>query len=127
MNSEPFQFGDGVDGALIPFESLVNEQQMLNLALKVLAVEPEDETAGKILMIHVLRNFAREGNVPFTDDQVEDACNAILTDYILTGLVKKGLLDVNFDEEATKYSLTDIGEEIAKRLKDEEPEDWDAR
>lgn len=89
---------------------LVNKEQLLNLALKTMvATNNQDETAESIAIWYVL-NYFESKHKPLDEDEVAEKVSALLTEYTLTELTKKGMIEANVNEDGDfVYSVTDKG------------------
>lgn len=81
-------------------------------------VEEYEKTNSDLILKHITMFAIYELNQTgkeFTDDDVANKVNEYMIDNTMNGLVKEGLIDVEFDENGEIiYSLTKDGEKYAK-------------
>lgn len=93
-------------------EALVNEEQLLHMSLYVAAsFQNKDEKneikeiADNVIFSHLI--IKKEGKEEvFTEESLQEEYHLILTDWILTDMVKNGIIDAQLDDDGEfKYSL----------------------
>lgn len=100
---------------------LVNKEQLLHLALEVLNNDDIDdeykEIAASITHWYILNEIIKTQET-FTEEDINDRFNELITGHILDGMVKKGLLEENIpdDNGESTYSLTTEGQHLSKLL-----------
>lgn len=101
----------GFEGREIPIDVLFNEEQLLDFALHYLSYMSENihPVAEQIVVAYILREYQKQGKVEFTEDEVNERFAQLIADHILASLVKKGLVEVSFDENGnTLYDNVDL-------------------
>lgn len=115
---EEFEFTEGKNG--VPLLAIVNREQLLHLALEVINSDCEEEykeiSAG-ITHWYILNDIAKEKD-SFTEDDITDRFNELVTNHILNEMVQKGLLEENIPEEGKEptFKLTEAGIHLSNQL-----------
>lgn len=113
------EFESGKDH--VPLFDLVNKEQLLHMALEVINSddlgEEYKEIAVSITHWYILNQII-ETQETFTEDEINDKFNELITGHILNNMVKKGLIQENIPEdgEESTYSLTIEGQYLSKLL-----------
>lgn len=106
----------------IYLEDVVNEEQILTLALRMLEFDENNDIAEKIVMWYSINTLVDSGIQTFTSDDVSEKYNEIIIGYTLKSMVDDGEIQANFDDDnEIRYSLTDYGKSLSEEeLKEEE-------
>ena len=105
----------------IPLFDLVNKEQLLHLALEVLnndeLSDEYKEISASITHWYILNEIV-ETKETFTEEDINDRFNELITGHILDGMVKKGLLQENIPEDGgeSTYTLTVEGQHLSNLL-----------
>lgn len=109
----------------IRLTSIANEERLLHLALRVFTGDCEEQelldTACDIIHWYILRKYQKEQR-DFTEEDMAQYLNELVSGFILDNLVAKGLLEEEFEisEGESIYKLTYLGKQVAKELKENE-------
>jgi len=101
----------GFEGQDIPIDTLYNEEQLLDFALRYLSIEEGDThiVAEKIVVTYILREYQQQGKESFTEDEVNLRMGQLIAEHVLASLVSKGLVEVNFNENGEPiYNNVDL-------------------
>lgn len=103
---------------MIPLDSLINDEQLLDFALSHICEKNTNEVhevAEKIVTLYIINRWEKEGKTEFTEEEVCDKFSELVADYVLGSLVRKGLVDVDFDDKGELwYNVTDLGQRKIK-------------
>jgi len=99
----------------LPLEDMVNNQQLLQIALDLLSKDPEHEEASGLLVWYILNYEVEDGA---TEEEIMQKYTELIISHSLKSLATKGL--VEYDFESKKYSLTKEGLEIKDLLNENE-------
>lgn len=95
----------------IPLLATVTEEQLLDFCLYHAANTNSDEqhwVAQRIIATYAVNELGKDGKI-FTEEEVYDRCAELITDYALTTLVNKGMLDIDMSGPEIKYTLSEEG------------------
>lgn len=97
---------------------VINREQLLNLALKVIAMcdeDKEDRDAVAIVVWYIIGSFKKRGIEP-TQETVEAQYKELVDAFVMTQLVTKGHVEaVIGDDGNIVYKATEKGLESVKR------------
>lgn len=94
--------------------SILNEELLLDIALYTVTLGEDNihPMAPQIITLYIINNWAKEGKIEFTEDEVVAEYSKLLSSYVLEALSKKGLVDASISEGGVEYSITDRGKDI---------------
>lgn len=97
----------------IPLFAITNREQLLYLALGVIADDGDDDyknIAASIVHWYIINELAQKQDT-FTEDEVTDKFNELVINHILENLIKKGLVEENIPDEdgESTFSITEEG------------------
>lgn len=95
---------------MITVGDLFNQEELLDFALHYMSMCNSDDephpVAEQIIIAYIMMEYKKQ-KVEFTAQDISDRMSELITDYILTGLVNKGLVDVEFKDGETLYTVKD--------------------
>lgn len=107
----------------IYLEDVVNEEQILTLALRMLEFDENNDIAEKIVTWYAINSLVDSGMQTFTADDVSEKYNEIIIGYTLKSMVDDGEIQANFDDDGEiRYTLTELGNQLSLEDKVEEKE-----
>lgn len=90
------KLADSAEAAICAY--IINNRSVDGQLLRDMAVDPElKEEAAK---------------------HISKLCTDLIIESVMAGLVSEGIVEVSFDEDKTRYSLSPEGEEFAKKILD---------
>lgn len=101
----------------VPLNEIINDEQMLELVLETIVDRTEEEikegvgkTASMILIAYIINNWFKEGKKEFTEEEIDEEYRKLITDYCLTDMANKGLVDVICDKDGEfTYQVSEEG------------------
>ena len=107
-------------GPEIPLDIVCNDEQLLHMALHVQATaEPESELcqiAESVIVWYVMKEFKLAGR-EFDDGEISQRTGELIYDHAMTGLISKGLVDVDLSGNEPEFITSDLGKKFfAERL-----------
>lgn len=97
----------------VPLSTVLNDEQLLELALYNIAYSPKNEAfdfAERVVVRYILNNLIKKDIKSFDDDEICNEFSKLVSNFILNSLTKKGLLDCNIDESGDFiFTLTEEG------------------
>ena len=119
MDKEEFEIKE--PGKEIPLFTLINREQLLYLALEILNADDIEEEfkeiAASITHWYIINEIAKNQKT-FTEDNINDRFNDLITTHILNGMIKKGFLEENIPDEGgeSTFRLTPKGQYMSETL-----------
>jgi len=93
----------GFSGKKFPINVLYNEEQLLDFALHYMTIQNDSdqvhEVAEQIIVTYILREWQKAGREEFTEEEVDERMGQLIAEHVLAGLVKKGFVEVDFNED----------------------------
>ncbi len=97
-------------------------EQHLHLALEAYDHAEEGsilaDLAGEAIMMYAAQQLDQEKG-EFTEDELIDETQGLILQHTLNGMIHKGLIEADIEDDDIVYSLTEDGKKIADALKDE--------
>lgn len=114
---QEYEFNDP-DG--IPLSAIVNKEHLLHLALEVVSRGVDEEyvdIAVGIVHWYIINDLGKDGQT-FTEEEITEKFDNMVTDHIINGMVKKGLLEENLPEEGKEptFNVTKQGQSVMQKL-----------
>lgn len=111
---------------MIKLSQIINREQLLNLALKVVTLsedKKEDRDAVNIIVWYIINALGREG-VEATQDVIEERYSEMVASFITKQLVNKGYVEAVFSEDGEIiYRSTELGKQAVERALDDKEVD----
>lgn len=85
---------------MIKLSKFINREQLLNVALKVIANSSEaneDKDAISIVVWYIISSLKKKGIEP-DDETIDKIYNEMVTNFILNQLVQKGYAEAHFND-----------------------------
>ena len=102
----------------------INEQELLNLCLTLLALDDEsneyfDGPAGRVVAHYAIIELTKEkekvGEDPeFTEEEICDKINSLVIGKVLENMTKKNLIKVDFSGDEVMFGLDQAGIDYLK-------------
>ena len=98
-------------------ECLMNEEKMLFIGLHIIStIRDEDHPVRKIadamVVGCIVDEFIKSGKETFTEDETFNRLNELLSDFVLTKMVRDGTVKAEFDDDGNIfYSLEGFEDE----------------
>lgn len=96
----------------IPLLYDINDEQLVHFCLEHIANCNSDDqphpVAEKIVTVYAINELSRTQE-NFTEDEVCQRYQELIVEHILTGMVNDDLIEPDFSDKETKYSLTEEG------------------
>lgn len=101
---------------MLDLSTIINDEQLLNLALENVARNPNNETAMNIVLWYIINDFGKNKQ-SFTQEDIELKYRELVASYVCEEMVKKDLIDVNFDENGNViYQITQKGRNLVNEM-----------
>lgn len=89
-------------------KEIINEEQIFDVCLSLLAVGDEDGSdfsgpAGRVVTYRACQNLAKKKE-EFTEEEIANEVNELIVGKVLERLAKRGDVEVNFDGKEITYS-----------------------
>lgn len=95
----------------IPLLYGINDEQLLHFCVDHVAkcdsIDQPHPVAEKIITTYAINEVGKNGS--FTEEDVIQKYKELIVDHIITGMVNDDLVEPDFSDEETKYSLTEEG------------------
>ena len=97
---------------LIPLDSVVNDEQLLDFALSHICERDSEEVhpvATSLLVRYAANSMNAEG---WTEEQLNQRCSELIAEHVIGDLVKKDLVDYRIgDDGVIVYEVTPKGKD----------------
>lgn len=104
----------------VPITSVCNEEELLDLALFSVANAPKEDDVPKaaysIIIRYICNKYHKENIKSFTEEDIQRDVQEMVTSYVLAGLTRKGIVDVDFSGDEPIYRLTEEGEKLGDEI-----------
>ena len=93
---------------------VVNDEQLLNLALSHVCEREEDKidpVAERICVFYALKQLREEQDYEPIDEEVRKRYSEMVVEKLIEQLTEKGMVEVDFGQEDVGYLITDTGKD----------------
>ena len=95
---------------MIDIKEVLNEEELLDVCLNLVSLEREQDEyfngpAGGVITAYAVNNILKRQD-EFTEEEICEEINRMIIEKTLYNLSKKGLVDVEFRDDDTYYSLS---------------------